>query len=276
MHGRRDDLAGLALIRWAPLGADARPVRLVLVHGGFHGAWYWRVWGRELAKLGWSCLAVDLPGHGGSRCAPERYVRLGVADYAAAVTALADAVAPCVLVGHSLGGLVVQVAAEHADPLAQVLLCTSPLASVSGSTIAAVPDGAPVAPPDPVEMRRRWYRLPVHPRFRGYRAVHRRLSPESPTALNDRYRNRVDAPPARCPTLVVGTTTDPRHEHGAVDRRTAAYHHRPTLLLHRRHGHALCAEVGTEHTARVVAGWLADHVPDRVTTRSDPYSRRHR
>lgn len=276
MYGRRDDLAGLALIRWAPAGAAARPVRLVLLHGGFHAAWYWRIWGRELAQLGWSCLAVDLPGHGDSPCRPDRYARLGIADYASAVATLADAVAPCVLIGHSLGGLVAQVATEQADPLAQVLLCTSPLASVAGSALPAVPDGAPVPPPDPAEMRRRWYRLPVHPRFRSYRAVHRRLSPESPVALNDRYRNRVDAPPARCPTLVVGTTTDPRHEHGAVDRRTARYHRRTTLLLDRRHGHALCAEAGTEHTARVVASWLAGHVPDRVVTRSGPFSRRHR
>jgi alpha-beta hydrolase superfamily lysophospholipase len=265
----RDELAGLALLRWAPAAARSRSVRVVLVHGGFHAAWYWRVWGRQLARRGWCCLAVDLPGHGRSPGPPGGLAGLRVADFAAAVAGLAAAAAPCVLVGHSLGGLVVQRAAADADPLAQVLICTSPLAAVARSALAPVPTGAPVPPPSVREMRRRWYRRPVHPAFGGFAAVHARLQPESPEALNDRYRNRVDAPPARCPTLVLGSARDPRHEYGAVDRRTAAYHRRGTLLLHTRHGHALCAETGTERAVTAVAGWLAAHLPDHAANRTD-------
>lgn len=72
----------------------------VLVHGGFHGAWCWK---RVLGPLseGHAVVAVDLPGR-------DPGSRPGLAAYLDAVAAaVEDADAPVVLVGHSLGGVIV-------------------------------------------------------------------------------------------------------------------------------------------------------------------------
>jgi pimeloyl-ACP methyl ester carboxylesterase len=68
--------------------------RFVFVHGGWHGAWCWRMLCDELEGRGHETHAVDLP------C---ETVGLTVRDYAAAVGAQPDAV----VVGHSLGGLTI-------------------------------------------------------------------------------------------------------------------------------------------------------------------------
>jgi pimeloyl-ACP methyl ester carboxylesterase len=257
-------LAGLAVTRWDPPVGGTRPgAPLLLVHGGFHAAWYWTVWGPGLAARGWRCAAVDLPGHGGSRLDGGRLARQGVRDYAAAVRRAADAIGPgCVLVGHSLGGLAAQVVTGTGWVAAQVLVCPSPLAAVARLRFPPVPLGRPVPPPDLEGMRSRWFRRPPHRAVGDLGAVHRRLGPESPVALNERYANQVDAPRSTCPTLVIGTRTDPRHEDGDLECRTAAYH-RADLLMHASHGHDLCVEEGTETVFGQVAAWLEERSPDR-------------
>lgn len=78
----------------------------VLVHGAFHGGWCWRHVLPRLEALGHTAVAVDLPGHGPVE-APNPETRL--ADYQGAVVA---ALTPgCILVGHSLGGLSITLAA---------------------------------------------------------------------------------------------------------------------------------------------------------------------
>jgi pimeloyl-ACP methyl ester carboxylesterase len=260
-----DSLAGLAVTRWEPPCGAARPEAwLLLVHGGFHAGWYWTVWGPALAARGWRCAAVDLPGHGGSRLSGGRLARQSVRDYAAAVRRAADALGPgCVLVGHSLGGLVAQVVGSAGRIAAQVLVCPSPLAAVARLRFPLVPTGRPVPPPDLEGMRSRWFRRPPHKAVGNLGAVHRRLGPESPVALNERYTNQVDAPRSTCPTLVIGTQADPRHEDGRLERRTAAYHRDADLLMHASHGHDLCVEEGTEEVLGQVAAWLEEQSPHR-------------
>lgn len=87
----------------------AAPV--VLVHGAWHDGRCWADVQRELEGRGRRSVAVDLP---------SEEPGLGAAAYAEVVS---DAVAriapdgePCVLVGHSLGGLTVPVAAQSLGP----------------------------------------------------------------------------------------------------------------------------------------------------------------
>ena len=70
-----------------------------LVHGAYHGSWCWERLTPELERLGHRALTVDLP---------TEEPQAGAAEYAAAaVTAFADVGEDLVLVGHSLGGLVI-------------------------------------------------------------------------------------------------------------------------------------------------------------------------
>lgn len=83
----------------------------VLVHGMSHGAWAWDALGTRLARDGHRVLAVDLPGHG--RRAHERR-RASLATYARAVAdaMILDGVHDAVVVGHSMGGVVIPKVAE--------------------------------------------------------------------------------------------------------------------------------------------------------------------
>lgn len=83
----------------------------VLVHGMSHGAWAWEPLARRLERDGHRVVAMDLPGHG--RRAHER-ARASVATYAQAVAdAMIQAgVARGIVVGHSMGGVVIPKVAE--------------------------------------------------------------------------------------------------------------------------------------------------------------------
>jgi pimeloyl-ACP methyl ester carboxylesterase len=83
----------------------------VLVHGMSHGAWTWEPVARRLARDGHRVVAMDLPGHG--RRAHER-ASASVTTYARAVAdAMIQAgVARGIVVGHSMGGMVIAKVAE--------------------------------------------------------------------------------------------------------------------------------------------------------------------
>jgi pimeloyl-ACP methyl ester carboxylesterase len=90
-------------------------VRFVLVHGGFHGAWCWELLVGELGRRGHGTVAVDLPGSG-TRVEEEATLG-GYRDAVVEVIEPGD-----VLVGHSLGGFAMTVAADAAvDRVAHVI-----------------------------------------------------------------------------------------------------------------------------------------------------------
>src|SRR5919109_2171441 len=82
----------------------------VLVHGMSHGAWCWEPLAQRLERNGHRVVAMDLPGHG--RRAHER---ASVDAYAQAVAdAMMQAgVARGIVVGHSMGGMVIPKVAER-------------------------------------------------------------------------------------------------------------------------------------------------------------------
>ncbi|MBW0119635.1 alpha/beta fold hydrolase, partial [Pseudonocardia abyssalis] len=82
-------------------------VRTVLVHGAWHDGSCWAPVVAELSARGHDAVAVDLPGD-----------RPGAttADHLDAVLDAAGVDGRVVLVGHSLGGLVVPVAAQRLGP----------------------------------------------------------------------------------------------------------------------------------------------------------------
>ncbi len=83
----------------------------VLVHGAWHGAWCWDKVIPLLTKQGHRVVAPDLPGHGEDKT-PIPAVTLQA--YADRVCSLLDAQPePVVLVGHSMGGIVISQAAEY-------------------------------------------------------------------------------------------------------------------------------------------------------------------
>lgn len=120
------------------------PRTAVLVHGFSDDArTWWRV-GPAVASLGFTVVAPDLRGHG---CSP----RTSTYAWQDFVSDLVDTLAPepDVLVGHSLGGLVVGLAAPLLRPRRTVfvdpawLLAPQPVSLPS--TLPLVPDDLPAA-----------------------------------------------------------------------------------------------------------------------------------
>lgn len=84
---------------------------LVLIHGGWHGAWCWDKVTPLLARAGHEVVALDLPGHGEDRTPAGEVTLEGYADRVVeAIDALPE---PVVLVGHSLSGTVISQVAER-------------------------------------------------------------------------------------------------------------------------------------------------------------------
>jgi pimeloyl-ACP methyl ester carboxylesterase len=99
-------------------------IPIVLVHGAMHGAWCWETLIPRLTSAGHSVTALDLPGSDGRLSAAE----VTADAYAAAVTeALGQQTQPALLVGHSMGGLPVSLAAERCPEqiAALVYLCAA-------------------------------------------------------------------------------------------------------------------------------------------------------
>jgi pimeloyl-ACP methyl ester carboxylesterase len=96
---------------------------ILLVHGAWHGPWCWDGFAQRLAGHGHQVHAVQLRGHDG----PPGRIWHRVRDYVADVgEAAARFAAPPVLVGHSLGGLVVQKYLERGPAQGAVLLAPLP------------------------------------------------------------------------------------------------------------------------------------------------------
>ena len=88
--------------------AHARPIPLLFVHGAYGGAWLWDEYFLPyFAERGWVAHAISVRGHAGSDGADTvQFARLR--DYVADVEQVAASLtAPPVLIGHSLGGMVV-------------------------------------------------------------------------------------------------------------------------------------------------------------------------
>ena len=82
----------------------------ILVHGAWHGGWCWRHIAPLLRARGHEVQAPDLPGHGDHK-APASAQTLD--SYATRILSLLDVCSgDVVLVGHSLGGLVISAVAE--------------------------------------------------------------------------------------------------------------------------------------------------------------------
>lgn len=107
--------------------SDTHPTPLLFVHGGWHGAWCWDEHFLDFfADAGYRAIALSLRGHGGSPTT-KPLSSCSIADYVEDVRSVSDGLpTPPVLIGHSMGGFVVQKCLDDRSAPAAVLLASMP------------------------------------------------------------------------------------------------------------------------------------------------------
>ena len=271
-------------VRFGDLVLDAalpaRPVRppMLMVHGIMGGAWYFAKWLDFFAGLGAPAYALNLRGHHGSRPVGD-FGRVSVTDYVTDVRDAASAVrerhpgAPLVLVGHSMGGLVVQKAAESLAPAALVLLSTVPPRGIPllcwplfrrelKHALAMLMSRAIVADPSDVAAL---FLNRVDPAEAA--SFLSRWTPASGRAGREITFGRiaVDATHISCPVLVVAGADDaaiPPRIQAKVARKYGA-----TFRAYEGKAHFLIWEAGWDRVATDVATWIDQHL-SQATARS--------
>jgi pimeloyl-ACP methyl ester carboxylesterase len=107
---------------------------IVFVHGAFCAGWVFDQFKAPFAAVGYDVWAPNLPGHGPDSQRNE-LSELGLRDHAKAlVAALAGFEEPPILVGHSMGGLVCQIAATMTPVAGLIMLAPSPPWGVAATT----------------------------------------------------------------------------------------------------------------------------------------------
>jgi pimeloyl-ACP methyl ester carboxylesterase len=256
----------LELVEARPSGPPAG-APLLFVHGGFGGAWMWQeAFLPTLARRGRHAAAVSLRAHGGS--GGYNGLKLwGLSDFADDIRrAHAAMPATPILVGHSLGGLLLQMLVGRLPMRALVLLASLPpeglffdgprlaitdphiwteacLGTLSGSRLPVEAAGFQILfseglPPE---------------RIAAYAAC---MVPESARALLEAHAPGPIVPAILhgIPTLVVGGDLD-RLVWAPSAIRTALYHgglYRAVAGM----GHFLQLDPGAEAVARDVLDWI--------------------
>jgi pimeloyl-ACP methyl ester carboxylesterase len=104
----------------------------LLVHGSWHGAWCWEKLAPRLRAMGHVVVANDLPGHGDDK---TPWWRVTMSAYARAVREAARPHGRVVLVGHSMGGVVITQAANLEPALFAGLIYVCAFVPKPGETL---------------------------------------------------------------------------------------------------------------------------------------------
>ena len=237
--------------------------RLIFVHGACHGAWYWeRNFMPFFQENGYPCVAVDLPGHA-TPGSTKRINGYSLRDYVKELERVVDAeTAAPVLIGHSMGGMVIQKYLEQRRCKKVVLLASVPPTGAFKASLRFVRNFPGVLKYLPMGN--------LHGAFYQYT---RQLlySPGLATELVDTYREQMCAESfkaffqlvtlrlrprlqANLPVLVMGAENDALFTVNEV-RQTAAYYGTEALIFPDM-AHNLMLDPGHEQVSQAILDWL--------------------
>jgi pimeloyl-ACP methyl ester carboxylesterase len=254
----------LELLSCTAAAAPRRP--LLFVHGAYVGAWCWAEhWLPWFAAQGHPAYALSLRGHGRSG-GRERLNEFGLAAYADDLLAVIAQIehAP-ILVGHSMGALVVQKALERGiECPARVLICPVPpfgllpatfsLAFTRPALFAQIQAMAAGHRVSLDALQQALFSGPLE--AERLQRVYARMQPESSRALLDMSGWGLPQPwpAAGVPTLVLGAERDLLIPVSQVEASARALGADYGLL--EGLGHAVMLESGWLSAARTLLDWL--------------------
>jgi pimeloyl-ACP methyl ester carboxylesterase len=252
-----------------PARGCRRPVPLLFVHGAFVGAWCWAEhWLPWFAEQGYDAHAVSLRGHGAS-AGREALDAATLDDYVADVLLAASTLdSPPVLIGHSMGAVVVQRAARRAAAPAMVLIAPIPPHGLTGSLLTfALRDPGLFfalnamqlgAGNGPALRRMRSFLFSTSMSEAEVTRFLWRTQRESQRALLDLAwpQHPWIRPSVGLPTLVVGAEGDALFSTAMIQE--AAYFHRVVPKIFPAMAHTIMLEPGWQDVASHVLQWLAE------------------
>lgn len=249
-------------------GGSVHPTPLLFIHGMFHGAWCWDAHFLDyFARHGFAAYAVNLRGHGNSEGGDKlRWTRIAdfVDDVEVAVRQLPR---PAVVIGHSLGGFVVQKYLEDHDAPAGVLLSSPPPSGmlqpalriarrrplVFAKTNLTLSLAPVIATP---ELAREAFFSADFPdaELRGYWKL---MQAESYMALLDMVALNLPRPTkVKAPVLVLGAARDNMLRPGEIEATARAYHTQAQIIPDVAHNSML--ETRWETVAERILVWLRE------------------
>jgi pimeloyl-ACP methyl ester carboxylesterase len=262
----------LEIIRREP-EATARPMPLLFVHGAWHGAWCWDDYFLPyFAQHGYRVHALSLRGHGQSP--NNKSLRLtSIGDYVADVAQVADDIAkqyghrPAVI-GHSMGGAVVQKYLEKYAAPAGVLLASMPPRGTFFTTLR-------VARRHPLAILKTNLQLRLWPIVETLELAHDaffsadlpreqvqkhyvRLQDESYRAYMDMMLFQLPRPRrVKTPLLVLGGADDKIFSVGEVESTARAYQTQAQIFPNTAHDMML--EASWQKVADAILQWLNEY-----------------
>ncbi|MFI5511503.1 alpha/beta hydrolase [Mycobacterium sp. NPDC051804] len=249
-------------------GSTEHPVPLLFVHGGWHAAWCWNDHFLDFfAENGFRAVAVSLRGHGNS--VTEQHLNTcTISDYVDDVRAAADLLdGPPVVIGHSMGGYVVQQYLSTCDAPAGVLMASAPPHGVREASIRmmrrhpwAVFKSNTFGSTHDVVRTPRLVRGHLFCRQTPQNIVDKcmaRLQPESALAMRQMLtRDRVRADAVSAPLLVLGASEDGAFIPEEVAATARAY--RTNAEFFPGMGHNMMLEPDWQAVAQRILSWLGE------------------
>ena len=237
---------------------------ILLVHGAGHAAWCWRDhftgW---FEARGYTVAAPDLPHHGDLNRRGIKFTPLSA--YVDAVAQAAASLEPAlILIGHSMGGFIIQKYLERAEADLAVLLASTPPTGASG-LVKRMATRHPVAffhtmitgkGTDSPERTRDYFFNPATPAD-VVNWCHQRLQPESMRVLMD-MMSALHPERVRTPVVVIGAEGDwlvaPPHD---LEATAHAYHTSPLVLPG---GHDMMLDTAWERAALEIEAAIVERV----------------
>lgn len=265
----------LEIFRRSPTGPRLCSHPIVLVHGAFTGAWCWNEhFLTYFADMGFETISFSLRGHGGSGGRDIRSLA-SIDDYVEDLETVVDTLGQQpILIGHSMGGYVVQKYLEHHPTRAAILMASVPPEGLLASN-------AMMAFSQPDLFLQMFWLQAIGPhtllRDRLGRAMlsadmasdegmiyFGRLETESHRALMDMAgANPVFLSPATIPPmLVIGARNDEIVPSEIVHRTAERYGAECILIDHI--AHAMMLDTHWQKVADAVLGWMKENLADKA------------
>lgn len=239
---------------------------LLFIHGMWHGAWCWDEFFLPFfADAGYHVTALSLRGHAGSE---GKIAGSSIMDYVQDVEEVVKTLpTPPVLIGHSMGGFIVQKFLERNSSPAGVLLASAPPYGVwngtwlvfkhSPLTLMKILTRFRLQPVVETRESARWAFFSEDMPREQLLKYHAKMDDESFRMYMDLLGlNLVRTKKIKTPLLVLGAKDDTVISNGDVEKTARAYNTTAEMFPHMAHDMML--EKGWQAVAKRTMGWLKE------------------